>query len=78
MQHDNGSKIYIGQSNVKNVCCSTNKQETILDFVINVARNYTLNAIQIHYTALHLAGNAVICIFLSVRLFVSSLNTSHS
>lgn len=54
------------------------KQETILDFVINVAGNYTLNVVQIHYTALHLAGNAVICILLSIRLFVSSLNTSCS
>jgi len=36
---------------MKNVCRSTNKQGTILDFVINVARNYTkLNAIQIYYT----------------------------
>jgi len=49
---------------MKNICRSTNKQGTILDFVINVARNYTLNALQIYYTVLHLAGNAVICIFL--------------
>lgn len=52
--------------------------QAILDFVINVAGNYTLNEIRIHYTTSHLAGNSVICIFLSVRIFVSSLNTSHS